>query len=72
MLEEAEAKVVSLVAKVNEQQKLIAKLEEDILKVCILLILFFVNVCPFVIHLVILIWENVLHAQALLGNSLLV
>lgn len=33
MLESAEAKVVELTAKVNEQQRLIQKLEDDILKV---------------------------------------
>lgn len=34
MLEKAEAKGEELTAKVNEQQRLIQKLEDDILKVC--------------------------------------
>ena len=34
LLEKAEAKGEELTAKVNEQQKLIQKLEDDILKVC--------------------------------------
>lgn len=34
LLESAEAKVVELTAKVNEQQRLIQKLEDDILQVC--------------------------------------
>jgi uncharacterized coiled-coil protein SlyX len=33
-LEKAEATISELTAKVEEQQKLIAKLEEDILKAC--------------------------------------
>lgn len=35
LLEAAESKTEELKAKVNEQQKLIQKLEDDILKVCI-------------------------------------
>lgn len=34
MLETAEAKAAELTVKVDEQQRLIAKLEDDILKVC--------------------------------------
>lgn len=34
-LEIAEAKIAGLTVKVDEQQRLIAKLEDDILKVCI-------------------------------------
>ena len=35
LLETAEGKIAELTAKVNEQQRLIQKLEDDILKVCI-------------------------------------
>ena len=34
LVETAEAKIAELTAKVNEQQRLIQKLEDDILKVC--------------------------------------
>ena len=34
LLETAESEIAELTAKVNEQQKLIQKLEDDILKVC--------------------------------------
>lgn len=49
LLEEAEHKIANLTAKVNEQQKLIQKLEDDILKVGMNFLLIFVYIgCLFV------------------------
>lgn len=47
LLESAEAKIAELTAKVNEQQKLIQKLEDDILKVCSQFLSPLLSVCMF-------------------------